>query len=241
MIIAINAGLNEHYHSQFSVIRSEGNRTINKIVNDTAQFGKNPKRLNAIADLIVDNFTDIYWPSQQNDNYFCYYSPNDGKGEWVWCAPYHGFYGKNPRSYGYITDKQGRVRTILPNDLNYNPEWIAYQKTGACEAISILFNETANRSGFVSRIVRSESVNHTWNEVLVNGEWKYYDVQRYGQVKNTTESPFWFGNRSEYGYNSGFNHSDLTKNGICVFDLHNHKCGDEKITPYYMAQLSVFR
>jgi hypothetical protein len=231
-IIVINVGLDEHYHSQFSVIKSDGNRTINKMVDNTAKFGKESKRLNVIADLIVDNFTDIYWPSQQNDNYFCYY-----KGEWIWCAPYNGFFGNNPGSYGYITDKQGRVRTILSNELNYDPEWIAYQKTGACEAISILFNETANRSGFVSRIVHSDSANHTWNEVMINGEWKYYDVQRYGQVKNTSDSSFLFGNRSEYGYKSGFTHNELNKNGICVFDLQNHKCGDENVTQYYIVQL----
>jgi len=236
-LIVINIGLNEHYHSQFSIIRSEGNRTINRFVDDTTKYGKNPNRLNVIADLIIDNFTDIHWQSQQNDNYFCYYTTSDGKGEWTWCAPYNGFFGNNPRLYGYITDKQGRVRTILSNDLTYNPEWIAYQKTGACEAISILFNETASRSGFESRIVTSANANHTWNEVNISGEWKYYDVQLYGQVKNTSKSSFWFGNRSEYGYKSGFNYSDLTKDGICVFDLQKHRCGDENITRYYMPQL----
>lgn len=237
ILIIINLGSNEHYHSQFSMIKIEGNQTINEIVDNTAQYGKNPNRLNVIADLIIDNFTDIYWPSQQNDNYFCYYTPSDGKSEWTWCAPFNGIFGNNPRSYGYITDKQGRVRTILSNDLTYSPEWIAYQKTGACEAISILFNEIATRSGFESRIVTSKNANHTWNEVNISGEWKYYDVQRYGQVKNSSKSSFWFGNRSEFGYKSDFNHSELTKDEICVFDLQKHQCGDENITRYYLPLL----
>jgi len=75
--------------------------------------------------------------------------------------------------------------------------------------------------------------------VKINGEWKYYDVQRYGDVKNTNESSFWFGNRSECGYKSGFNHRELTKNGICVFDLQKHKCRDEKVTQNYSAQSLV--
>jgi hypothetical protein len=35
--------------------------------------------------------------------------------------------------------KRGQVRTITKKfiDLTYDPKWIAYQKTGACEAISI--------------------------------------------------------------------------------------------------------
>jgi len=137
----------------------------------------------------------------QSPTFFCYYQNNKGNGEWTWCAPFNGFFGSNPRAYGYIKDKKGRVRSILPNDLTYSPEWIAYQKTGACEALSILFNETANRSGFISRIVcsKNEKVGHFWNEVMINNEWKYFDVQRYGQVKNTDESSFWSGNRSDYG------------------------------------------
>jgi len=66
----INVGLNEHYHSQFPQIKVEGNQTINNFVDDTIPYGKNPKRLNLIADEIADNFTDIYWPSQQNEFFF---------------------------------------------------------------------------------------------------------------------------------------------------------------------------
>jgi hypothetical protein len=210
------------------MIEGEGNSTINKIVNDTAQYHTDPTRLLKIADAISNNFTDMYWPTQWNES-FCYDTNSD---QWTWCPPFGGIFGNNPRSYGYVFDRQDRVKTLLSTDLNYDPKWIAYQKTGACEAISVFFNETANRSGFVSRIVRSDGAKHFWNEVLINGEWKYYDIQRYGQVENTSDSTFWFGNRSEYGEKSGFDRCVLTKCGVYVFDLQNSGYG-ENITQYY--------
>jgi hypothetical protein len=227
--------LNEHYHQEFFKIQEDGNQTINRIVSDSSDHGKNPYRLNVIAEKITENFTDMYWPSQQNENYFCYYTNSGGKGEWTWCPPFNGFFGNNPRAYGYITDKKGGVRSILSNDLTFSPEWIAYQKTGACEALSLLFNETANRSGFVSRVVSSDNAGHSWNEVMINGDWKYYDVQRYGQVKNSDKSSYWFGNRSEYGEKSGFTYCQLTEEGIFVFNLTSHGHGEE-ITQYYEKQ-----
>jgi hypothetical protein len=69
-LILINVGMNEHYHAQFPHIKSEGNQTINSLVDDTMPYGKDPKRLIIIADVIANNFTDIYWPSQQNENFF---------------------------------------------------------------------------------------------------------------------------------------------------------------------------
>ncbi|MCK9593318.1 MAG: transglutaminase domain-containing protein [Methanoregula sp.] len=230
-----------HYHSQYAIIEKEGNNTINNIVGNTSQDGINSIQLSKIADEIIENFSDSYWPSQNNEKYFCHYTLDEDTG-WAWCSPFWGIFGNDPHSYSYVFDKRGQVRTTTNEfiDLTYDPKWIAYQRTGACEALSILFNETATRSGFESRIVTSTSAKHTWNEVNISGEWKYYDVQRYGQVKNTNESSFWFGNRSEYGYKSGFNHSELTKNGICVFDLQKHKCGDENVTQNvtqnYLAQ-----
>jgi hypothetical protein len=139
---------------------------------------------------------------------------------------------------GYMDTLQtsAGVRTILSNELAYNPEWIAYQKTGACEALSIFFNETANRSGFVTRMVRSDGAfncgGHTWNEVLIDGEWKYYDVQLYGQIKNSTKATDWFGNQSDYGIKSGSNRCDLTKYGVYVFTSDSIGYG-ENLTQYY--------
>jgi hypothetical protein len=233
-IVVINLGLNKYYHYQWPIIKEQGNSTINKIVNDTAQYGTDPIRLTKIADKISENFTDIYWPSQRNGTFFCYNNIGNEKYEWAWCAPFWGIFGSDPHAYGYVFDRKGRIRSLLPNDLNYDPRWIAYQKTGACEALSIYFNETANRSGFVSRIVTSPGANHMWNEVLINGEWKYYDIQLYGQVKNSNESSSWFGDRTDYGNKSGFNRSDITKDGVFVFNLQTHKNG-MPITQSYIS------
>jgi len=238
-VVTINVGMDAYYHHfQYPIIKNEGNTAINNIVNDTAEFGADPIRLIKITEKITDNFSDMYWINQANDRYFCYSTYSNGKSEWTWCPPFLGIFGNDPLSYWYVFDKKGHVRTTAQKfiDLTYDPRWIAYQKTGACESLSVYFNETANRSGFVSRIVCSESAGHTWNEVMINGEWKYYDIQRYGQVKNTSESSFWFGNRSEFGIKSGFSYSQLTKSGICVLDLQTHKCGKENLTQNYLTQ-----
>ncbi len=229
--------MDRYYHSQYSLIEIEGNNTINNIVTETSQYGTNSTRLIKITEKITENFTDSYWDFQKNENYFCQYPPDEDP-KWTWCSPFGGIFGNDPHSYWYVFDKKGHARTTTQGfiDLTYDPKWIAYQKTGACESLSIFFNETANRSGFVSRIVTSKSANHTWNEVMINGEWKYYDIQRYGQVKNTNESSFWFGNRSDFGYNSDFTHSQLTKSGIYVFNLQNFSPGEE-ITQFYEVLL----
>lgn len=238
-ITGINWCMNEYYYIHYPMIESEGNNTINNIVISTSTFGTNSTRLIKIVEIIADNdnFTDMYWPDQTNDRFFCYVTYSNGKSEWTWCPPFGGIFGSDSTNYSYVFDKRGGVKTRLSNDLNYDPKWIAYQRTGACESLSILFNETANRSGVVSRIVSSESASHTWNEVLINGEWKYYDVQRYGQVRNTSESSFWFGNRSEFGYKSGFSYSQLIEKGVYVFDIQNHTQSPEEITKDYEVQL----
>lgn len=235
-VILINVGLDSYFHNQYPNIEETGNKTINKIISETAHYKSNQTRLIKIADSIIENFTDPYWPSQRNEKYFCYHKLTEENDEWSWCSPFWGIFGDNPRSYGYVYDKFGGVRTLLSNDLDGDPKWIAYQKTGACAALSVLFNETVNKSGFVSRIVHSDGAfncgNHFWNEVLVGGEWKYYDLQRYGQVKNSSESMIWFGNRSAYGENSGSALCDITKFGVYVFDKQNGGYG-ENLTDYY--------
>lgn len=233
-VTGTNVLMDGFYHAQYPLIANEGNDTINNIVDETSQYETNTIRLIKIAEKISDNFTDMYWPNQKNDRYFCNITYPNGKSEWTWCPPMWGIFGNNPHSYSYVFDKRGHVRTTTSGyiDLTYDPKWIAYQNTGACESLSIYFYETANRSGFVSRIVSSDSAHHKWNEVLINGEWKYYDVQRYGQVKNTNESSYWFGNRSEYGERSGFNYSQITEKGVFVFNL-TSKRHEEEITQYY--------
>jgi hypothetical protein len=230
----INVLMDGYHHLQFSISEPEGNKTIDQIVDETAQHGKNASRLGIISEKITKDFTDSYWNSQHNEKYFCRYPPEEDP-KWAWCSPFGGIFDNNPHSYWYVYDKRGHVRTTTMGyiDLTYNPKWIALQKTGACESLAILFNETANRSGFISRIVTSKNAKHTWNEVMVNGEWKYYDVQQYGQNNQSQ----WFGDRNKYGNNSDFSHDQLTMSGICVFDLEKHDCGDEMVTEFYYFKL----
>jgi len=156
-IIGFNPVMDRYYHFQFSIIEPEGNNTINQIVDETAQYGTNTSRLEIISEKITKDFTDSYWDSQHNEKYFCRYPPEEDP-KWAWCSPFGGIFDNNPHSYWYVSDKRGHVRTTTMGyiDLTYNPKWIALQNTGACESLAIIFNETVNRSGFVSRIVISK-------------------------------------------------------------------------------------
>ena len=230
-----------YYHITFFITKEKGNQTINNLVAATAKYENNSQRLNQIANLITDDFTDMFWESEKNDQYFCHYLEN-GKDVWAWCPPLYGILGSDPHNYAYTLDKRGRVRVMVNNDLAFDPYWVAYQKTGACQAISIFFNETANRSGFVSRVVRSDGAygngGHMWDEVLIGGEWKYFDVQKYGEVKyrkynfSNDDSPVWFGNRSDFGINTGAGLCDTTERGVYVLNLTNYGYG-ENITSFY--------
>jgi hypothetical protein len=214
-----------------TVIHDAGKLEIDIIVNKTSYLGKESKRLTLIADMITSDFTDPYWPHQQDENHFCYY-PDDEKMPYNYCR----LQGQNNlKSLGsdhdkynntYLFDKKGRVRQLHVNTgmiaLNIDPYWIAFQKTGACQELSVLFNKTANESGFVTRIVYSDGNSHFWNEVNIDGEWKFFDVQRYG-MNDTNDSSKWFGNTSDYAdaypwplcnmINNG------TKRGIFVCDI----------------------
>ncbi|WP_321506085.1 transglutaminase domain-containing protein [uncultured Methanoregula sp.] len=66
-------------------------------------------------------------------------------------------------------------RPQTPDGVFYcnDPQWIAYNKVGACQELSNLFEHMAQKAGIESRTV--QTVNHQWAEVKVNGEWKYYD------------------------------------------------------------------
>jgi hypothetical protein len=55
-----------------------------------------------------------------------------------------------------------------------DPNWLAYNKVGACRELSNLFLYMAQKSGFESRTVKT-AWDHQWAEVKINGEWRYYD------------------------------------------------------------------
>jgi len=210
-IIDTKNDLDFHYFSYTKIV-TEGNNSINNIVTDTSHYGKSPQRLNKIADLIIQNFTDPFWQYQEND--FCIYYRHDGSNWTDWCM----YYGDT--SFADITyrhDKNGAVRVQKLNDLSNDPRWIAYQKTGACQDTSILFNETANRSGFISRVVRANGIGHFWVEVYIDNEWRTFDVQKYGN--RDINSMNWSGNTADYVNNSDFSsRCQLVKCGVYVFD-----------------------
>jgi len=221
--IAVGTVTGEYQHFLFLFYKEQGNLTINKIVENTAEYDSDPTRLSHIADLIVQDFTDPYFPNQRNSEFFCYY----GDDNWGWCAPpILGYFNNNPFAYKFAYDKLGRCRAMNAPEFSFNPYWIAYQRTGACQDLSVIFNTTANRAGFPTRIVRADGIGHWWNEVLIDEEWKYFDTQNYG-IENKTNSKFWFGNRSEYAIYSGFNRCNITECGVYVFNSLESPYGEE--------------
>jgi len=187
-----------------TAIHTAGNMEIDSIINRTSSFGEDPKRLALIAEMITNDFTDPNWGYQRNENYFCYYPKVN---YYNYCC----LLGQNDVNSTelslinctYMVDKKGRVRQYnveYSNGivLSKDPYWIAYQKTGECQELSILFNDIANKAGFETRIIRSDGINHFWNEVNISGDWKYFDVQNYGDAKGSGNSSNWFGNTSDY-------------------------------------------
>lgn len=218
-----------------TVIHDAGKMEIYRIVDETSYLGKDPKRLALIADNITSDFTDPYWKRQWDENTFCYY-PDDEKMPYNYCRLKGQnnlkSLGRNDDEYNntYLFDKRGRVRQNIANKktgmvaLNIDPYWIAFQKTGACQELSVLFNKTANESGFVTRIVYSDGNSHFWNEVNIDGEWKFFDVQRYG-MNDTKDSLKWFGNTSDYAYAYPWPLCNMINNGskpgifVCDMEL----------------------
>lgn len=245
-IPSINYSTNIYYHLVYSINKDEGNATINDIVSQTANYNTSPSRLTKIADIITQNFTDYWWVNQRNDR-MCKYTNMDGTLGWNWCSPLYGtlLYGlfdSNPNYYDYVVDKIGNVTTRVTNDLSFDPVWIAYQKAGNCQAIAVFFNETASRSGFVTRIVRSKGIDHMWNEVEINGSWKFFDVQRYGE-KSSNEMSYWFGDTINYSRDC-----NLTKYGVYVLNSTDYGYGDiitqsydpENLCPHGTINSSTF-
>jgi hypothetical protein len=153
-----------------------GKVQIDEIVSQTEYLGNSTKRLNLIASLITSDFSDVYWNSTEGN--FSYLSGGQ-KYMFFWNG---GIYEYGNDSYQLSTD----------------PYWIAIEKAGQCKALSIIFNQTASKAGFKTRSIRSDGNGHFWNEVEIDGDWKYFDVQNYGSVHGNGPEWQWVGNRSEY-------------------------------------------
>ena len=222
-----------------TTIHIAGKSEINTIVNKTSYLGQNPKRLTLIADMIVSNFTNPNWVYQQNEYFFCYY-PN-GTPHYNYCliigqTNVTTLDDQPTSNLTYVSDKLGHIRQGVGRDLSTDPYWIAFQKTGECQELAFLFNQTANDCGFETRIVHSDGVNHFWNEVKINGEWKFFDAQKYGELKDKNNSSIWFGNTSDYADSYPFVLCDMIKNGripgVYIYDIINDGYGENRNEAY---------
>ena len=207
-------------HSKYLIkqlLRPLEKTQIDSIINRTSYLDRDPKRLALIAELITNDFTDPNWGYQRNEKYFCYYPKVD---YYNYCCLL-GQHDVNSTELSlqnctYMVDKLGRIRQFNVEYgngivLSKDPYWIAYQKTGECQELSFLFNDIARKSGFETRIIRSDGINHFWNEVNISGDWKFFDVQNYGDVKGSINSSNWFGNTSDYADPSSI--CDMIKKG----------------------------
>lgn len=214
--------LDEYFHDKyFNGYKSEGSAFINSIAAETKNDPNTREKLDKVASLMTQNFTDPFWTGSPD-----YY--------------YKQFVNSSTFSSAFWFEKQGNVRLkYMSNGSIYRePEWIASQHTGACHELSILFNATANKAGIETRAVRSDGAyggaGHTWNEVNISGEWMFYDVQEYGLKKNTNNSGDWFGNTSDYAKTiQPGSPCDVTKNGVYILDIPTNGYIEPPITNAY--------
>lgn len=67
---------------------------------------------------------------------------------------------------------------------NYDIHVMLRDKKGVCQAYSLLYDELLQRVGIDSRPVISNSLNHRWNEILIDGKWYHVDVTWDDPVKD---------------------------------------------------------
>lgn len=223
--------------------RDVGKNEINSMVTRTSYLQKDPRRLIMIGDMIINNFTDPNWVDQRNNESFCYY-PKENITFNYCLLKYDDRKSLDQQplqNLAYMFDKKGKVRQYYKESsgglkLRTDPYWLAYQKTGECQELSILFNKTANESGFVTRIVRSDGNGHFWNEVNIDGDWKFFDLQQYGNVKDSNNVTQYFGETSDYANTLSWSLCDMIKNGskpgIFVYDLNNDGYGQNRNEAY---------
>jgi hypothetical protein len=226
-----------------AITRNIGAQEIAAIANNSTSIPDKSEQLIFIADHLVENFTDPNWGFQQNNDTFCYY-PNENISFDYCLLKYDS--SKKLReqalpNIAYMFDKHGKVRQYWKESyggfiLRTDPYWIAYQKTGECQELSILFNETASQAGFETRIIRSDGNGHFWNEVKINGTWKFFDLQQYGGINDRKNISHYFGNTAEYAKTIPWNLCDMINNGkkpgIFVYDLKTDAYGENRNDAY---------
>ena len=210
--------LNEYFESQYHLsINQSGEKNLQVMLNNVTEID-NTKKLNQIANEITKNFSNPFW----NDTTDSFYPNSCSSSSGFY---YHFFGNRINQGYGYNKNKKIRV---MSGNFTQLPNVIAYEKTGACEELSILFAYVSNRSGFVTRVVYSDDIGHRWNEVLINEtEWSFFDSDIYHQRQgNLSYQSDWFGDRCEYKKNWGKNLTVYIYDSDANDPLNN-------LTPYY--------
>lgn len=234
-IIFAPALISDRVYTQYFVtmhdtfINKTGADEINYIVKESKTIKNESQRLNKIADLIINNYDDKV------------------------IAPDYPFL---PNSQRYWYNEKGRIR-IIPVDIDFDPHvesvsrtlasdpnWLIYQKFGACRELSVIFYHTAQEAGFSSRIVRTgngqdefgSAATHWWNEIEIESVNKTFDVQWYLQIHtNMSQGSSWSGNRSDFISNSNsFSPQQLCSwGGVWITDDDGRQIED--ITQDYMG------
>jgi len=179
-----NSAIDEFFTLKYSdTISEEGRAEIERIINSATSKENETEALRTIAQSITSNFTNPWW-----DN-----------GTHFWANQLGGPLDFNHAyfsgvKYGYGYDKYGNLRALANTQFHNNANWIAYMRTGACQELAVLFNETANATGFTTRVVWNPTQDHVWTEVKINGTWIYADPDCYhnkGDMK-------WLGETRDY-------------------------------------------
>ncbi|WP_421909611.1 transglutaminase domain-containing protein [Methanolacinia petrolearia] len=181
---------NEKLNNYFSIIYDReiepyGDAYINGIVDEVNSLNGTHEKLNYIAEKDIENFTNFYWETEILNNSEFSFIP----------------IGLTSSAFKY--DPNGNIRAVSSSYYQNNATWISYYKTGACGELVVFFYEVANRSGFVVRPVHANFItggNHAWVEVLIDGEWWYFDPTIYGQLKLKGDSieNIWFNKPVNY-------------------------------------------
>lgn len=205
-----------------SDMEDEMNNKIQFFIGSIPTEANDTTKCEMIAEWINQNFTSIFMtngsclPDETRELYF-YKNSNPQKGEPEYNHKY--FPGQ---LLGF--DKRGRIRARNGNGLSINPYWCLFMNTGACGEISIIFDEISKRSGLDTRIIKKKRMNesdpdHQWNEVHIDGEWKFVDITIYERKDPKLQ---WFGDPVNY-YNPDIGEV------ILAYAYRNRDTGSERI------------
>lgn len=197
-----NNDLNDLFYLNYQhFIQKEGASNIQDIVRQVDHISSPKEKLNTIANLIVTNFTDPFWPESSIDLF-------DNTCPGISIPFNHRFFGNSCNGHGF--DKNGAIR-IRTGNLTNNPYWIAYYKTGACGELATLFANVSNQSGFVTRVVYSSDPDHAWAEVYLNGTWQYFDPDMYhSRQGDISYQKDWNDNTNEFEKKIGWKFSKIS-------------------------------